>query len=59
MGYYVDRKETPSDSSYLFSAGKALEVEPEDVEYLLSLQRPGGVCCGASSPEPFKYFVKE
>jgi hypothetical protein len=55
----------PSGRRYRFEPqqvrGVGLEdgnVHPDDVEYLLGLQKPGGGCCGTVGG-PYPYFVKE
>jgi hypothetical protein len=64
MGYRLRESETPSGKGYLFRVEESRvigygpdEVHPDDVEYILSLHRPGGGCCGGS-PGPFHYFVR-
>lgn len=35
------------------------DILPDDVGYLLTLQKPGGSCCGSGDSGPYSYFVKE
>ena len=57
MGYKVRATETPSGTEYIFGVNQVLPVEPQDVAYLLSLQKSGGGCCG-SDPKPYSYFER-
>ena len=55
----VVARNTPTKKVYRFAPGETKnDVDPLDQNYLLSLVRPGGGCCGSSS-EPRSYFILE
>lgn len=61
IAYHPDRvivQDTPSGKVYESpKGGSTLRIDPQDIDYILSLQRGPAGCCGTSGQGETRYFV--